>query len=214
MSGKSSSRSWGVVILLGAVWGLAEAGLGLGLKSCASLASGSIMTAAALFFVSAAWTRSGGMAVLPVLVLVTCLFKLFDARLLSLSIRSGAVANPLFAFVTEGLAFALVFSLARTAWKSRALGRSLLGGASALLAVAAFPLVKFCTGIPACVVPGTHTPLAWHYAPWAIGLSLVTVPLGAWAGERLGFKRTGAYYLIIPAAVAVCLALVALIRLA
>lgn len=213
MPEKLSSRSWGVIILLGAVWGLAEAGLGLGLKSCASLASGSIMTAAALFFVSAAWARSGWMTGLPVLVLISSLFKLFDARLLSLPVRSGAVANPIFAFVTEGLAFALVFSLARRSWASRTIGRSVLGGASALLAAAAFPLVKFCTGVPACVVPGTGTPLAWHYAPWAVGLSLVTVPLGAWAGERLGFKRTRWNFLLVPAAVAACLALVALIRL-
>lgn len=213
MWGKPSSRSWAVVILLGSVWGLAEAGLGLGLKTCASLASGSIMTAAALFFVSAAWSRAGGLSGLPLLVLITCLFKLFDAMLLGLPIRSGAVANPLFAFITEGLAFALVFSLSRTAARSKVLGRAALGGASALLAAAAFPLVKLFTGISACVVPGTHTPLAWHYAPWAVGLSLLTVPLGAWAGERLGFKRTRGDWLIVPAAVAVCLALIVLIRL-
>jgi hypothetical protein len=214
MSGKVSSRSWGWIIMLGAVWGLAEAGLGLGLRSCAHLASGSIMTAVALFFMGAAWSRSGGLAGLPVLVLVAGLFKLFDARLLSLPVRGGAVANPLFAFVTEGLAFALVFALARQAWRSRTLGRSLLGGASAFAAVASFPLVKFCTGIPACVVPGTTTPLAWHYGPLAVGLALLTVPLGIVAGEKLGLKRARFEALIVPASVAVCLALVALLHLA
>lgn len=213
MSGKVSSRSWGIIIVLGAVWGLAEAGLGLGLKSCASLASGSIMTAVALFFVSAAWSRSGWMAGLPLLFVIVGAFKLFDARLLSLPARSGAVANPIFAFATEVLAFAVVFSLARSTWRSRTLGRSALGGASALLAVAVFPLVKFCTGVPACVVPGTTSFLAWHYAPWAIGLSLVTVPLGIWAGSRLAFKRTLWSALAVPAAVAACLGLIALIHL-
>jgi hypothetical protein len=212
MSREMPSRSWGSIILLGAVWGLAEAGLGLALKSCASQASGSIMTAFALLFVGAAWSCSGWMAGLPVLVLITSLFKLFDARLLSLSVRSGAVANPIFAFVTEALAFALVFGLARKSWASRLPGRSILGGASAFMAVAVFPLVKFCTGIPACVVPGTHTPLAWYYAPWAVGLSLVTVPLGVWAGQRLSFMRTKAARLVVPVGVAVCLALVVLIH--
>ncbi len=215
MSGKVSSRSWGWVVALGAVWGLAEAGLGLGLKSCASLASGSIMTAVALFFIGAAWSRSG-VAGLPVLVLVAGLFKLFDARLLSLPVRGGAVANPLFAFLTEGLAFALLFTLARAAWKSRPLGRSLLGGASALLAVAVFPLVKLCTGVPACVVPvmGKTSFQAWVYGPWAVGLALLTVPLGILAGEKLALRRPRLEILVVPASVAVCLALVALLRLA
>ena len=32
------------VVMLGAVWGLSEAALGMGLRSCASFLSGSIMT--------------------------------------------------------------------------------------------------------------------------------------------------------------------------
>mgnify|MGYP000665945696 CR=1 FL=1 len=44
------------VVVLGALWGLAEAALGLGLEKCASLASGSIMTGVALFFIGASWT--------------------------------------------------------------------------------------------------------------------------------------------------------------
>jgi len=214
MSGHFSPRSLGVVIILGAVWGLAEAGLGLGLKSCASLASGSIMTSVALFFAAASWSRARTMAALPLLVIITAGFKLFDALLLSLPVRSGAVANPLFAFATEGLAFALLFSLGRAAWKSRPAGQSALGGLAALTAVAAFPLVKFCTGIPACTMPGTAMPLAWHYAPLAVGLSLLTVPLGVWAGKKLELRRAKLDFLVVPAAVAACLALMALLRLA
>jgi len=214
MSGKFSPRSLGVVIILGAVWGLAEAGLGLGLKSCASLASGSIMTSVALFFAAASWSRARTMAALPLLVIITGGFKLFDASLLSLPVRSGAVANPLFAFATEGLAFALLFTAARAAWKTRWAAQAVLGGLAALTAVAVFPLVKFCTGIPACTMPGTTTPLAWHYAPLAVGLSLLTVPLGVWAGKKIELRRAKLDLLVIPAAVAACLALIALLRLA
>jgi hypothetical protein len=203
-----------VVVILGAAWGLAEAGLGLGLKSCASLASGSIMTAVALFFAAAAWSRSRTMAALPLLVIITGGFKLFDASLLALPVRSGAVANPLFAFVTEGLAFALIFSLGRAAWKSKPAGQSLLGGGAALAAVAVFPLVKLCTGIPACTMPGTTVPLAWHYGPLAIGLSLLTVPLGILAGTKLELRKTRLDFLVVPAAVAACLALTVLLHLA
>ncbi|GAI63611.1 unnamed protein product, partial [marine sediment metagenome] len=36
-----------IVVMLGAVWGFSEAALGMGLRSCASLFSGSIMTGVA-----------------------------------------------------------------------------------------------------------------------------------------------------------------------
>ena len=214
MNHRFPSRSWGVVLGLGAVWGLAEAGLGLGLKSCASLASGSIMTAAALFFISAAWSRTGSMAAVPVLLLIGGGFKLFDAWLLSLPVRGGAVANPLFAFVAEAVAFVLVFSLGRAAWRSRPLGQALLGGGAALLAVGVFPLVRFFTGIAACVMPGTSTPLAWHFGPLAVGLSLLTVPLGVWAGKKLDLGRVRLGFLAVPGTIAACLALMVLLRLA
>jgi hypothetical protein len=213
MSGKFSPRSLGVVIILGAVWGLSEAGLGLGLKACASLASGSIMTSVAFFFIAAAWSRARTMTALPLLVVITGGFKLFDASLLSLPVRSGAVANPLFAFVTEGLAFALLFTLGRAAWKSKPAGQAALGGLAAVSAVAVFPLVKLCTGIPACAMPGTTTPLAWHYAPLAVGLSLVTVPLGILVGKKLELRKAKLDLLVIPAAVAACAALMVLLRL-
>jgi len=39
----------GMVIVLGSVWGLSEAALGMGLRSCVAFISGSIMTGVALF---------------------------------------------------------------------------------------------------------------------------------------------------------------------
>jgi hypothetical protein len=99
-----------------------------------------------------------------------------------------------------------------------------LGGAlAALVAVNLFPLVKFATGIPACVVAGTGYPQALYYAPFAIGLALITVPLGFLAGEGIAaaetrqdaFVRSKAYrYLVTPAAAALCLLIIFLIRLA
>jgi len=59
MSHKTSlSASLGFLVVCGSVWGLSEAALGLTLESCAKLVSGSIMTGVALFFISAAWTRT------------------------------------------------------------------------------------------------------------------------------------------------------------
>lgn len=173
------------VIILGAVWGLAEAALGLGLEKCAALASGSIMTAVALFFIAASWAITRRAAGVALTVGIVTVIKLFDARLLSLSVRSGAVANPIFAFWTEGLAFLVVFAVLRLSLTQRRTGLAAGGGLAGLAAVNLFPLVKFATGIPACVFPGTQMPLSLHYLPIAVGLSCLTVPLGLWAGGRL-----------------------------
>lgn len=217
------SRSLGIVIILGSIWGLSEAVLGIGLRSCASLASGSIMTGVALFFISATWKRTRHIIGPLLLVAVASLFKLFDALLLSLPVKHGAVANPIFAFWTEGLALVLMLAFMKESWKGKATGQACLGGLSALVAVNLFPLVKYTTGIPACVFPGTTMPLALYYAPIAIGVSLLTVPAGFWLGARLeildtriaGAGRMPAFRFLVPAAsAALCLVVIALIRLA
>jgi len=173
------------VIILGAAWGLAEAALGLGIHKCASLASGSIMTGVALFFVGASWVVSGSPAGVALAVAIVSALKLFDALLLSLPVMSGAVANPIFAFWTEGLAFLAVFALLQGSLSAKKRGLAAGGALAALGAVNLFPLVKFATGIPACVVPGTTFPLSLYYAPLAVALSALTVPLGVWAGARM-----------------------------
>lgn len=209
----------GVIVLLGAVWGLSEAALGMWLKSCASSVSGSAMTGFALFFIAASWLLSRRATGVILLVAVASLFKLLDAFLLSLPVLHGAVANPIFAFVLEGGAFLVCVALFKKAFLSKRLGQGLLGGASALGAVGLFPLVKFVTGIPACVVPGTSIPLSIYYAPLAVVLSLLTVPLGFWFAEKFG----GAYLfenryprinsVFSPLGFLLCLAVAILIRI-
>jgi hypothetical protein len=211
------------VIMLGAVWGLAEAALGLGLQKYASLASGSIMTGIAFFFIAAVWVvtrRVSGLALAAVMVTI---IKLFDAFLLSLPIRHGAVANPIFAFWTEALAFLFMIFIIKDSLVQKKMGRAILGAASALVAVNLFPLVKYATGIPACVVAVTGYPLSLYYAPYAIGLSLITVPLGFMVGGWIAaadarqdaFVQGKVYrYLIAPAAAALCFLIIVLIRLA
>jgi len=182
---KIPKSTWGPVLALGAIWGVAEAGLGMGLRQCAAQVSGALMTGVALFFMAAGRRLAGRAAAVAVMVGTAAVFKLFDALLLGLPVRHGAVANPIFAFLVEGAAFVVVLALLRRDLVDKHLGRGLLGGLAALIAVNVFPLVKFATGIPACVVPGTAYPLSLYYAPLAVGISLVTVPLGWLAGERL-----------------------------
>jgi hypothetical protein len=222
MSTRPRFPGLGSIVVLGSVWGLAEAALGLALRSCAHLVSGSIMTGAALLFLSAGWKRTRRAAGPLLLVAIAAGFKLFDAALLGLPVKHGAVANPMFAFLAEGLAFLLIVPFLADRWKDRLAGRAFLGGASALLAVNLFPFVKFATGIPACMVPGGTTPLSLYYAPLAVGLSLLTVPAGLWLGaraeswERVAGSRflRGASALVPAASALLCLAALAALRLA
>jgi hypothetical protein len=212
----------GIVVMLGAVWGFSEAALGMWLRSCASLFSGSVMTGAALFFIAASWILTRRILGVALLILVASLFKMFDALLLSLPIQHGAVANPIFAFFMEGAAFLVLISIFTQKRKQKIGRQAVLGGMAALLAVNLFPLVKYATGIPACVVQGTGYPLSLYYAPLAVFISLVTVPLGFWAGVKIRTLETKLEesdqarkmkYLISPATLILCLAIITLIRL-
>ena len=211
----------GFVFALGAVWGLSEAALGMGLRRCASAMSGSIMTGVALFFIAACWVICQSRWGVVLLVITASLFKLFDALLLSLPVLHGAVANPIFAFIMEGAAFLIIVSLVKDKLSQNTRSQALAGGLSALVAINLFPLVKFATGIPACTVAGTGYPLSLYYAYVAVGLSFVTVPLGILAGAKIRTLEKGLagnigikkfQFIASPAAVILCLIIVLLMR--
>jgi hypothetical protein len=219
MSLNPQKTAWGPIIVLGSIWGLSEAALGMYLRQCASTVSGSLMTGAALFFLAAAWSVSPRIQSVVAMVLLAASFKLFDAMLLGQPVVHGAVANPIFAMVMEGAAFLLLVSIIRGDLAGKRTGQGLAGGLSALVAVNVFPLVKFGTGIAACVVPGTSIPLSLYYAPIAVFLSMLTVPAGFWAGAgitaaeaRLAPARTAKLGWVSSAALVLCLAVLALLR--
>jgi len=220
---KSIARSHlAIAVILGSVWGLSEVMLGAGIKACAHTVSGSLMTGVALFFIAAAWVSTKSYHIPILVVIIACLFKLFDAVLLSLPVLHGAIGNPIFAFLLEGFAILLLIAVFRKqSWQKRS-SRVLLGAGSALIAVAMFPLVKYATGIPACVHPATAVPLSIFFAPLAIFFSAFTVPIGFVAGERIKkistnkisgsvFRLNGS--LASPLTLVLCLALVFLFRL-
>jgi hypothetical protein len=220
MSLNPQKTAWGPILVLGSLWGLSEAALGMYLRQCASTLSGSLMTGAALFFLAAAWAVSPRLQSIAGMVALASFFKLFDALLLGLPVLHGAIANPIFAMAMEGAAFFLLISIIRGDLAAKTAGRGLAGGLTALLAVNAFPLVKFATGIAACKVPGTSIPLAIYYAPIAIALSALTVPAGFWAGARVAALETrlappGTARLrwVSSAAFVLCLAVLACLRL-
>jgi len=211
-----------IAVILGSVWGMSEVLLGAGIKACAHTVSGSLMTGVALFFIAAAWVATKSYHIPVLVVLIACLFKLFDAVLLSLPVMHGAIGNPIFAFLLEGFAILLLIAIFRKqSWQKRS-SRALLGAGSALIAVAMFPLVKYATGIPACVHPATAVPLSIFFAPLAIFFSAFTVPVGFVAGERIKkisnmatprslYRLNGS--LASPLTLVLCLAVVFLFRL-
>jgi len=214
MSQIPQRTNWGPVLVLGSLWGLSEAALGMYLRQCASTVSGSVMTGAALFFLAAAWALSPRAKTVALMVGLAAGFKLFDALLLGLPVLHGAVGNPIFAIVVEGAAFALIVSVVSRSVTAKAAGQGLAGGLAALVAVNLFPLVKFATGVAPCVA-GTAYPLSLYYAPIAVALSALTVPLGLRTGAALAGLETRPARLrwLSPAAAALSLAALALLRL-
>jgi hypothetical protein len=214
MSQIPQKTNWGPVLVLGGLWGLSEAALGMGLRQCASTVSGSVMTGAALFFLAAAWAVSPRVRTAVLMVAVASGFKLFDALLLGLPILHGAIGNPIFAIAMEGAAFVLIVSVIRRSLAGKAAGQGLAGGLAALVAVNLFPLVKYATGVAACVM-GTGYPLSLYYAPIAVALSALSVPLGFRAGAVLAGLEGRAWRLgwAPPAALALSLGALALLRL-
>jgi hypothetical protein len=205
---------WGPVLVLGSLWGLSEAALGMYLRQCASTVSGSVMTGAALFFLAAAWAVSPRVRTIALMAGMAAGFKLFDALLLGLPVLHGAIGNPIFAIVMEGAAFVLIVSVVSKSVAGKAAGQGLAGGLSALVAVNLFPLVKYATGVAPCVT-GTSYPLSLYYAPIAVALSALTVPLGLVAGAALAAAETRPWRLrwLSPATVALSLGALALLRL-
>jgi len=175
-----------IVLMLGSVWGLMEAGVGMYLRgTCTAMMTGSIMTGVAIFFFSSSTAYNWKSWSIGLLFLTAMIFKLLDAFMLHLPILHGAIANPIFGFFTEALAFIFILSILNQSLKTKRYGQMILGGTSALVAVNLFPLVKFATGIAACVVPGTQLPLSLYYSPIAVLFAALTCPLGFALGEKI-----------------------------
>ncbi len=207
----------GLVIALGSAWGLAEAGLGLALQACARLASGAIMTGVAVFFLTGSRLRARRAWGPALAVALAMGLKLFDAALLGLPVKSGAIGNPLFAFLVEAAVFVAVFAAFGRAAGGSFRGRFLMGAGTGLVSALAFPAVAWATGIPACVMAGTSIPLSIAFAPVAALAGGLAVPLAyrvvpaleAWQARRPGLR-----FLLPAAAAALSLAFIAVLRLA
>lgn len=214
MSQPPKRTNWAPILALSGLWGLSEAALGMFLRQCASTVSGSLMTGAAILFLAAGWALAPRVPTVAAMVAVASGFKLLDALLLGLPVLHGAVGNPIFAMVMEAAAFLLIVTVLNASLLKRAHGQAVAGGLAALVAVNLFPLVKHVTGVTACVT-GTGYPLALYYAPIAVGISALTLPLGLRLGEALASleRRIPALRWLEPVTAGLSLAALLLIRL-
>jgi hypothetical protein len=222
MNNRSFESHMDVILALGAIWGMSEALLGMWLQRCASLYSGAIMTGLAFFYMSFSWTATRKLLSLVMLLLVVSLFKMFDALLLSSSLKSGSVLNPTFAFFSETLAFMAVVLLLRKSFDERLTSRLLTGAGAALGATLIFPMAGIFTGSPACLFPATQISQSIVTSPIAIIISLVTVPLGFVLAKKYtsvtrveGISKAGLVirYAWAPVVFIMCLALITITRL-
>ena len=185
MTSRTNKVVPGIILATGAIWGLVEFGVGMGLQQCAALYTGAILTGLSFFWLS--FIRSLTRKVAPLLVIagIAMLLKWLDAWLLHVAWNHGSVLNPMFAFLTALAGFALFSYLFRNGYAGKLRFRVMTGAGAALIAVLLFPLVKFVTGTPACYYGTTGIPMVFYASPVSIAISMVTVPLGHWVAKRV-----------------------------
>lgn len=172
------------VVGVGLLWGLMESGLGPVLKTtCSSGVTGSVLCGLSYLFIAMSFALAGGARGPLVALVITVAVKLMSGALLGLSLSGGAIANPIFAFVTEVSAFLIVVAALNRIAMGPVLKASITGIAASALAVLAFPLVKWCTGVPACLKSGTGIYLAYYYSYVAIAIAAAVSPIGMWLGS-------------------------------
>jgi len=211
----------GIILAAGAIWGLVEFGVGMGLHQCAALYAGAILTGLSFFWLS--FIRSLTRKLTPLLIIagIAMLFKWLDAWLLHVAWNHGSVLNPMFAFLTALAGFVLFSYLFRNGYEDKLKFRVLTGAGAALTAVLLFPLVKFATGSPACYYGTTGIPLVFYASPVSIAIAMVTVPMGHWVAKRVERVISSASpdtspavpgALWLPAVCALCVLIVVLAR--
>ncbi|GEM_PF-432743 len=216
-AGTGAKQTVLAVALFGSLWGLAECTAGIFLRgTCSRLYTGSILTGLSFFYMAGALGLAGGGGTLArgraftlmLMPLIAALFRVYAGLLMGQKIISGAVANPVYAFITEGLVFCALVAFAGRERLSRLVPAAMGGIASAVAAAVIFVPVVVFTTIPACVLPGTRLPLSIFGMPVAAALGAVALPaglqLGAWMRHRLDAQpRERAMVLLTRASAAV-----------
>ena len=177
-SPSNGSLSFRFLLVLGLAWALVEVAFGSVLKAgCPRGMTGSVLTGTAMLFISAAWHTRARAAVLVPLALAV-VGKAVGAAALGRPVLGGAVLNPGYAYVMEVVALVAVVGLVGQRRMARLPAAALAGAGAGLAAPLLFLPVGMFTGAKACTHAATGLPLAVVYAPLAVAISAVTVPLG------------------------------------
>ncbi|MFO7958848.1 MAG: hypothetical protein R6X33_17325 [Candidatus Brocadiia bacterium] len=175
------------LVVVGLVWAFTEVTFGtLVTASCPRGMTGSVLTGAALLFLSTAYYSGASRWMLAVPLLLAVGAKVAGAAALGRPMLSGAVANPCYAYAMELVALVVVLALVDARQMGKLPYAAAAGGVAGLLAANLFVPVGHVTGIAACIHEPTGVPLAIHYAPIAVVLSAAGVPLGRAVGLRAG----------------------------
>ena len=182
------------IVVIGSVWGLVECTAGISLRgACTRFYSGSILTGTSLLFLACAYVTARRYLLVMLLPIIAGGCRVYAGVLLGQPLISGAVANPVYAFFGEAVAFCAVMYMIKERRTQSYVGAGLAGITAAVLAVSLFLPVKSITGVPACVVPGTSFPLCIWGLPVAAAIAAVGVPTGfragAWARRRADAVR-------------------------
>jgi hypothetical protein len=182
------------ILMIGSVWGLVECTAGVSLRgACTRFYSGSILTGTSLIFLACAYMTARRLPLVMLMPIIAGVCRVYAGVLLGQPLISGAVANPVYAFFGEAVAFCAVMYLIKETHVRSYVGAGLAGITAAVLAANLFLPVRLVTGISACVVPGTDFPLCIWGLPIAAAIAAVGVPTGlragAWIRHRAGAVR-------------------------
>jgi hypothetical protein len=180
----ASKETLKIIVMLGTIWGLAEAGLGFAVKGvCGYKMTGSVMTSFAIMFMAAGYTYSRRYSSVAIMLALASGMKIIGAVIMQKPLMGGGVANPIYAFITEASALSLLFWLMKDVEVKNYKRNAVFGGLTALVAINLFPFVGSFTGNVACNT--NNYPWALLYAPISVFLTAVLYPVGILTGNAL-----------------------------
>ena len=180
---------WHYLIVIGFLWGLSEVILNIFFRSVIKISfGGSILAGLAFFFICWAYRLTGKISSIFVILAMVVPIKLLSAFFMGLPIMHGSIINPIYAYFTQVGAF-LLFIVPMNKKFGIGITKNAIGGAvSGFSAAMLFPLVKYFTGVPACVVVGTMIPVAFKYSPLTAAIAALVVPLASFIEAKLSLK--------------------------
>jgi hypothetical protein len=204
------------IIVIGSIWGLAEATLGGFLHTIHFTGTGAVMGSIAIALMTIFITASRKPLLVPLLGVIAASFKPFSALIFGQPVFSAYVVNPATAIIMEAVAFAIVATIFQRLMERRLaakIGTGFLAGFSGLalytLVASIFGMGKWATlsfGGRIDAVIDSGLPIA---ITGAVALT-ISYYIGKYGAPRFASFRTlhpGFYYSGLSALVVCCWAI-------